>query len=196
MPDKLYQLHIELEEIKPPIWRRFAVKSDITLDRLHDVIQIVMGWTDSHAHGFVIEGKRYVENPESEEDGINEAAVSLCDVVKKKGIEFTYIYDYGDDWEHRLKVEKANVPYDRRHGPLFCLEGRGACPPEDVGGVSGFKEFCKAMSNKAHPSHEEYCDWYGEESFERDRFDVDDVNLSLLMYLRWSRERALSWEWE
>ena len=70
MNERLYLLKIRLLEIEPEIWRRFVVPADITLDRLHDVIQIVMGWTDSHLHEFTIGKKRYTEYPESKEDGL------------------------------------------------------------------------------------------------------------------------------
>ncbi len=63
MNERFYLLKIQLLDIESAIWRRFVVPASITLDRLHDVIQIVMGWTDSHLHEFTIENQRYTEYP-------------------------------------------------------------------------------------------------------------------------------------
>lgn len=194
MQNRNIQLNIELEGITPRIWRRFVVPSNITLDRLHDVIQIVMGWTDTHLHEFVIKDNRYTDLSESEENGKREEE-GLCrlrSLVDRSGAEFTYIYDFGDDWVHRLKVEKTNMDDDEEWGNLFCLDGGGNCPPEDVGGIPGFEEFCEAISSKKHPEHETMKAWYGED-FERDFFSCEEVNLGLLFFLRWSKDRALPW---
>ena len=86
MEDRMYLLTIRLDGIEPEIWRRFVAPGDITLDRLHDVIQIVMGWQDYHLHTFTIGKKRYTENPESKEDGAREDRYRLVDLIKKKGI--------------------------------------------------------------------------------------------------------------
>lgn len=188
------QLCIELEGISPRIWRRFVVPSTITLDRLHDVIQIVMGWTDTHLHEFVIKDKHYTDLSESEEyeKREEEGLCRLRSLVDRSGAEFTYIYDFGDNWVHRLKVEKTDMDDDEEWGDLFCLDGGGNCPPEDVGGIPGFDEFCEAISSKKHPEHETMKAWYGED-FDRDFFSSEEVNLGLLFFLRWSKDRALPW---
>jgi hypothetical protein len=85
MSDRFYQLNIRLLDIEPAIWRRFVVPADITLDRLHDVIQIVMGWDDSHLHEFTIGKKRYTEFPESEEEGLESGQYRLGDLIRQKG---------------------------------------------------------------------------------------------------------------
>ncbi len=55
----VYQLKITLKGVRPPIWRRIQVKSDITLHALHRTIQTVMGWEDEHLHDFNIKGVLY-----------------------------------------------------------------------------------------------------------------------------------------
>ena len=107
MTERFYLMKIQLLDIEPVIWRRFVVPANITLDRLHDVIQIVMGWTDSHLHEFTIGNKRYTEYPESKEDGLVCGRYRLGDLIKQKGRTFSYLYDFGDSWEHELALEES-----------------------------------------------------------------------------------------
>ncbi len=86
----------------------------------------------------------------------------------------TYEYDFGDDWQHELLVEKIHPAEKGTHYPI-CLEGAGACPPEDVGGVPGYAEFLKAMSDPNHPEHQDYRDWIGG-PFDSQKFDHKKVN--------------------
>jgi len=187
-----YQIKMALSGIKPPIWRRFSVPGEITLDRLHDVIQIVMGWEEMHLHCFEINGQRYTEAPEDADlDGVEEGRHRLCDLIKRPKAKFTYEYDFGDGWHHTLVIEKITpVPKDHE-ARIVCLHGRRSCPPEDVGGIWGYGEFLAALANPEHAEHTEYLEWCGGE-FDPDAFDEDTVNLELLKYARWSRPRVLS----
>ena len=123
MNERFYLLKIQLLDIEPAIWRRFAVPASITLDRLHDVIQIIMGWTDSHLHEFTIGKKRYTEYPESKEDGLVCGKYRLGDLIKQKGRTFSYIYDFGDGWEHKLVLEESRYFNPELRTELACLEG-------------------------------------------------------------------------
>ena len=194
MNERFYLLKIQLLDIEPAIWRRFVVPGSITLDRLHDVIQIVMGWTDSHLHEFTIGKKRYTEYPEFKEDGLACGRYRLVNLIKRKGRTFGYIYDFGDFWKHELLIEESRYFDPRLRTPIVCLDGARACPPEDVGGVSGYFEFCKALKDPKHEEHESYMEWSGGD-FDSERFDVDSVNWELMKYLRWSRDRYLNWGW-
>ena len=138
MNDRLYLLTIELLDIEPKIWRQFVVPASITLDRLHDVIQIVMGWQDCHQHEFVIGKKKYTENPEEKDDGEVDGLFRLVDLVKQKCENIHYLYDFGDGWGHEITIEDSRYPHSQLQGPLECLDGARACPPEDVGGTAGF----------------------------------------------------------
>jgi len=194
MHTRLYLLKIELLDIEPVIWRRFVVPADITLDRLHDVIQIVMGWKDSHLHEFSIGKKRYTENPESKEEGLEEGKYRLVDLCKKKGRTMSYWYDFGDDWQHTITLEDSNYFDPGLDFPMVCLEGEGACPPEDVGGVPGYYEFCKVMSDPDHKEHESFSEWYASppcyhKVYYREKCDMDAINHDLFAYQRWSRTR-------
>ncbi|PLX68400.1 MAG: plasmid pRiA4b ORF-3 family protein [Denitrovibrio sp.] len=193
-----YKLKIEMMHVTPKIWRSFYVPSNITLDRLHDVIQIIMGWEDSHLHDFVINGKPYTSLPEDEPDGDSEDVYRLKELIKKKGESFDYIYDFGDDWFHKIKLEDINYKPADPSEILGCIAGEGTCPPEDVGGVGGYEEFCEIMANFQHEEHKETYDWYvdmtGNTIFDPSAFDVDEVNWELGKYVKWTRDRVLGWD--
>ena len=195
MNKRLYLLKIRLLEIEPEIWRRFVVPADITLDRLHDVIQIVMGWSDSHLHEFTIGKRRYTEYPESKEDGPECGRYRLVDLIRQKGRTFRYLYDFGDSWEHEVIVEDSRYFNPETIDPVECLDGARACPPEDVGGVPGYYEFCKSLKDPYHEEHESYMQWSGGE-YDSEKFNPDEVNWELMKYLRWSRERFQPWQTE
>ncbi len=192
MNERFYLLNIQLLDIEPLIWRRFVVPASITLDRLHDVIQIVMGWTDSHLHAFTIGKKRYTEYPEFRDDGFECGRYRLGDLIKQKGRTFQYMYDFGDSWEHELVIEDSRYFNPERRTEPACLEGERACPPEDVGGVYGYFEFCNALKDPTHEEHESYMEWSGGD-YDSESFDADDVNWELMKYLRWSRDRYQNW---
>lgn len=191
---RLYLLRIQLLDIEPEIWRRFVVPGDITLDRLHDVIQIVMGWTDSHLHEFTIRKKRYTEYPECREDGLPCGNYCLVDLIKQKGSEFHYLYDFGDYWEHKLVIEDSRYSHAELREEVECLGGERACPPEDVGGVPGYYEFCEVLKDPNHEEHEYFKVWSGG-NYDSERYDANAVNMELLKYLCWSRYRERIWRW-
>ncbi len=193
MNERLYLLEIQMVDIEPAIWRRFVVPSSITLDRLHDVIQIVMGWADSHLHEFTIGKKRYTEYPESKEDGLECGRYRLGDLMKQKGRTFRYLYDFGDGWDHQLSLVDSRYFNPEQQIELACLEGERACPPEDVGGVPGYGEFCKVLKDPNHEEYESYMEWSGGD-YDSERFDADVVTWELMKYLRWSRDRYQRWE--
>lgn len=193
MNRRFYLLKIQLLDIEPAIWRRFVVPADITLDRLHDIIQIVMGWTDSHLHQFTIGKKRYTEYPESKEDGLVCGLYRLGDLLKQKGRTFQYLYDFGDGWEHELVLEDSRYFHPELRGGAACLEGERACPPEDVGGVHGYFDFCEALKDPSHEEHEDWMEWSGG-TFDSEQFDSGLVTWELFKYLRWSRDRYQEWD--
>src|SRR5208283_2603116 len=102
----LYQLKITLRDCKPAIWRRIVVRADMKLDRLHHVIQIAMGWTDSHLHQFVAGGDYYGQ-PDRDRDAemLNEKRYSVADLAPVAKARFAYEYDFGDSWEHEVLLE-------------------------------------------------------------------------------------------
>ncbi|WP_420232884.1 plasmid pRiA4b ORF-3 family protein [Pseudomonas sp. ABY48] len=173
-PDLLL-LHIELKWITPTIWRRFAVPENITLGKLHHVIQVVMGWSDSHLHEFEIAGENYgMPDPDGWGPTVNpEARKTLIKALNGKRT-FNYLYDFGDSWHHRIKVEKT-LPAIACPQVPYCIEGANACPPEDVGGGPGYEDFLEAMANPDHPEHDAIVEWHGE-TFDPTIFDCERVN--------------------
>src|SRR4051794_17726455 len=130
----IYTLRVELQHIEPLIWRRVHVPTDISLPRLHDVLQVVMGWTDSHLHSFHVGDRGYTnaEDP-AELNMVPEKGRKLDELLGDTIREFDYEYDFGDGWQHRIVVEEIGKPVVDWPYPL-CVAGERACPPEDVGG--------------------------------------------------------------
>ena len=171
----LYQIKVSLNGAKPPIWRRLVIFSAMDLEELHDVLQIVMGWTDSHLHQFIAGDERYgVPDPNFENGTIPERGVRVGALLKKEKQWMTYEYDFGDGWEHKIVLEKV-LPYESGARVPKCIGGRRGCPPEDVGGIWGYAEFLEAYEDKNHPEHEEMMEWAGE-YFDPERFDLSEIN--------------------
>lgn len=179
-PTSIHQLKVTLRGIRPPIWRRIQVPSTINLRRLHDVIQEAMGWTQSHLYEFEIDGIRYGEPSPDDDYGIptrSAKSTQLRRVAPEAGARFLYTYDFGDDWEHLVQVEKVLAP-ERGVDYPRCLTGRRACPPEDVGGTWGYEEFLEAIKDPKHEEHANMLEWVGGE-FDPEAFDVQEVNAAL-----------------
>ena len=174
-PPVVYQLKVTLKGSRPPIWRRMQVINDTTLAQLHRLLQCVMGWEDAHLYQFVISGIRYGD-PRllGELDAEDARTVPLATLGLCEKRKFLYEYDFGDSWEHELLVEKI-LPRDEGKRYPVCLTGKGACPPEDCGGIWGYASFLEAIRDSEHPEHDEMLEWVGGE-FDPDIFDLDEVN--------------------
>jgi hypothetical protein len=172
----IYQMKVTLIDSQPPIWRRLQVESGVTIDRLHDTLQIVMGWSNSHMHGFRV---RQRAQPGSRPrwlpvESADEKTMRLSDLLRRPRDWCVYDYDFGDGWAHQLLLEQivARVPSARY--PMV-LAGRGACPPEDVGGLSGYYHFLEVIKDPKHPEHDDMWEWAGGK-FDPSAFNVHDVN--------------------
>jgi hypothetical protein len=173
-----YQLLVELDGVKPKVWRRLLVPVTIELPLLHVMLLWGMGWAGGHLHEFVFGHDHYGPiEPGLELDGVgDEDGVTLRDALGARRT-FLYVYDYGDNWRHELKVEKIVMPPE----PITrarCIGGENACPPEDVGGASGYEEFLEALADPNHPEHVQLKDWIGR-PFDPTAFDMDEVNRRL-----------------
>ncbi len=125
----------------------------MSLSRLHAVLQIVMGWTNSHLHQFKAGGRYYGEpDPEFAEmlEVVDERQVRLNQIAPDVKARFVYEYDFGDSWEHELVVEKILSAEKGAQYPR-CMDGKRACPPDDVGGVWGYQDFLEAMRDPRPP---------------------------------------------
>lgn len=173
----VYQIKVTLEGVRPAVWRRLLVPSSISLETFHDVLQIAIGWTDSHLHQFEARGQFYgVLDPELEFDAPtkDEARVRLDDILKKEKDSMRYEYDFGDSWNHKIVLEKVLAPAGGVVVPS-CIGGARACPPEDCGGIWGYAEFLKVIRNPSHAEHDEMLEWAGG-SFDAEHFDAREVN--------------------
>ena len=177
----VYQFKITLKGIKPPIWRRIQVPATYSFWDLHVAIQDSMGWTDTHLHNFEI------MNPvkhRREEIGIPDTEFFENDIKpgwKKKIAKYfsmnnakaVYVYDYGDNWEHNVVLEKI-VPEKAGVQYPVCIKGVRACPPEDCGGPDGYQRFLEIIMDPAHEEYQEMLEWAGGD-FNPDDFDPDDL---------------------
>ena len=184
-----FRVRLDLHGAKPPVWRRLELPGDLTLPRVHDVIQAAMGWTNSHLHRFRTghdhRSPYFVTHFDIEEgeDGTLEDDVRLDQLVAEKGDELWYEYDFGDGWDHQLVVEevlKGSPP------TLRCTGGRMACPPEDCGGIGGYEELAawvrsgyneaqlpQGFEDAEHGHGWLPVDWHP------DHFDVEETNAAL-----------------
>jgi hypothetical protein len=179
----VYHLKITLREIRPPIWRRVQVPAGVRLSCLHDVFQIVMGWTDSHLHQFEKDGACYgVPDEEDTIEIIDESRVSLVTLLESEGDSLVYTYDFGDGWRHDVVLEKI-LPADPAVTRPSCLAGERHCPPEDVGGPSGYERFLEVIFDPTHAEHTDMVTWAGGR-FQAEDFDLTEVNRRLSR-MRW-----------
>lgn len=185
-----YVVRVDLDGAKPPIWRRLHLASDLTLDRLHDVLQAAMGWADSHLHHFQMgpDAKDFRMTPfltdydleEGETDGVHERDVRLDQTLAKPGQRLFYTYDFGDSWHHTLKLEKVE-PWVEGSPDATCITGRRSCPLEDVGGLAGYAEALAALRGEPGADPEwtrDLLDWLPPD-FDPEAFDVEVVNNAL-----------------
>jgi len=158
---KVYELQVSLRGSQSLIWRRVQVLNDITLFRFHNILQLVMGWTNSHLHQFLV-GQTYYGEPDPEYGADHEDVrrVRLSRVLRKPQDAMVYEYDFGDGWEHDIVLERIVDPDPGAQYP-FILAAEGACPPEDVGGIEGYYEFLRALANPRHPQHRDMKAWWG-----------------------------------
>jgi hypothetical protein len=189
----IYELRITLQDIRPPIWRLVQVPDTLCLSRLHDVLQTVTGWTDSHLHRFEKDGKHWGVPEHDEDDGIeiiDESRTTIGAVLTTPGDSMLYVYDFGDNWRHNVTLEKT-LPAAGAVRPV-CIAGERHCPPEDVGGVPGYAEFLEVIFEPGHAEYEHYVRWAGGPSplnrsvggFQPEEFDIMAVN-DALSRMRW-----------
>lgn len=185
--DEILQIKISIEEITPKIWRRFQVEDSLTFHQLHKVIQLVMGWSDSHLYGFKAGDKEYQDEKSEDfgdvgDENILPSGKNRVSLLKEKQ-KFNYTYDFGDCWEHLLVVEKI-LPRTASVSYPVCLEGERNCPPEDCGSVPGYYNLMAVRKNKKHPEYESLIkEWLGED-YDPEYFNPQEVNTELRRMFR------------
>ncbi|MPZ54662.1 MAG: hypothetical protein GEU79_18370, partial [Acidimicrobiia bacterium] len=178
----VHQLKVTLGVVKPPVWRRLAVRSDMMLGELAGVLEGAMGWMGGHLHVFDINGVTYGNpDPEWAIADRDENRYPLGVALPTVGSTMRWDYDFGDGWEHQVEVEEIGSPEQGVDYPV-CIEGGRACPPEDCGGPPGYENLLSAWRNPDHPQHVELSEWVPP-GFDPKRFDPGRATAAM-------RERA------
>lgn len=177
----IYQLKVSLKGCRSPIWRRLHVASTDSLENIHQILQVTMGWYNEHLHQFV-KGRTVYGSPDEafESDTMDEADFRLDQVLKAEKDKLFYEYDFADGWLHEIVLEKI-LPFDTQAILPVCIKGLRACPPEDIGGVCGYDMFLDITADPSHPDYEAMLEWVGED-FDAELFDLKQVNDFLREY--------------
>ena len=189
-----YRIRVDLKDTRPPLWRRLELASDLFLDELHEVIQVAFGWTDSHLHGFASGPSFYAAAAErylcpfdvaEDEDGIPEGDVRVDEVLATPGGKLSYLYDYGDHWQHVIALE-AVLPRSAGAPRAACIACRRRGPAEDCGGAHAY-ELIEAAADPRHPGRADaaasFAGMFGSEAdiaeMTGNAFDMDEINAAL-----------------
>jgi hypothetical protein len=180
--EPVVQLKIMLLGVQPPIWRRVQVGTSVRFDQLHQLFQTVMGWTNSHLHEFRVNEQRIGQffdglDLEGDDELIDEKTVRLGEVITQADTSFQYTYDFGDSWEHEIVIEHWLTAATQMFYPV-CLDGERNCPPEDCGGVWGYKELLTVLNDRTHPDQDETLTWLGGR-YHPESFNLSQVNRQL-----------------
>jgi Plasmid pRiA4b ORF-3-like protein len=179
--DTTFQFKLQLNNIKnPPVWRRIKMPADFTFYDFHEVIQLTFGWTNSHLFMFSPNGFGsslvITDTQNNDDDGygrrLDADSVLLSEIFKTEKQHFSYIYDFGDSWEHKITLEKII-----EEPSIFpeCTAGKGKCPPEDCGGIWGYERLKEILADKKHPEYKETAQWLGlrkNETWDPAEFDI------------------------
>ena len=177
---KEYRIRIRLNATEREIWREIVVPSDLTLEVLANVLVAVMGWSGEHLFCFIHKGRHYCSSFEMKEslmgNELDFSQYAVSDLLKRKGDKMELDYDYGDGWEHDVEViETRDYGICDTHNIRF-INGFGACPPEDCGGVWGYEQLLAIREKKRKTKEErEQLDWY--EMSKKYYFDPDDCDI-------------------
>lgn len=179
-----FQIRVDLVGAQPPLWRRLAMPSNLTLDRVHEVLQLAFEWTDDHLHRFAVASGRKMSRTEpilsTSDDpgngGVSESELRLDQLLAKVGDSLFYTYDFGDDWRHVLKLEAVETLPTSDPG-VRCISGRRRGAPEDVGGIYFYDELLAAATDPDHPDREQFAERI--DDFELWDFE-DHIDLALI----------------
>jgi hypothetical protein len=155
-------LRLKLDDVEPAVVRRLEAPLTIRLDRLHLVLQAAMGWTNSHLYEIRARDVGWgMPEPDFGDGPLDASKTRLADVLEDVGVKsLKYLYDFGDGWEHTIRIERVTDPVPGIAYPRL-IEAVGRCPPEDVGGPWGYSEFLEAITDPDHEEHAERVEWAG-----------------------------------
>jgi hypothetical protein len=182
--DQILQIHVSLEGTNPEVWRRILVPGSFTLEALHSVFQLTMGWQMSHLYDFRVDGVRFSDPDDFDDRPIRSVETDLISAFT--GVNsILYTYDFGDDWKHNIRVEEIQAIRGKFKYPI-CIGGENACPPEDCGSFFGYEEFKEKISDPEHPEHGSTLRWVGG-YFDPFSFDPNRINRDLLWNVDWKQ---------
>jgi hypothetical protein len=184
-------LRIKLDDVEPAVLRRVQVPVTIRLDRLHMVLQAAMGWTNSHLYEIRVRDVGWgMPDPNFGNGPLDASKVRLIDVLEDVGARsLKYLYDFGDGWEHSIRIERVTNVVPGMTYPCL-VEATGRCPPEDVGGPWGYREFLDAIANPDHEEHAERLEWIGG-SFDPTEPDTPALtNAVEILAKKWARKTS------
>jgi Plasmid pRiA4b ORF-3-like protein len=184
-------LKVTLNDVKPAVVRRIEVPLSIRLDRLHLVLQAALGWTNSHLYEVRARDTGWgVPDPDFGDGPLDARKARLVDVIEDTGVRsLKYLYDFGDGWEHTVRIERVTEPIPGISYPRL-IDAVGRCPPEDVGGPPGYAEFLDALADPDHEQHAENLQWIGGH-FDPRAVDLERLTRNLAaLAKRWSRPPA------
>ncbi len=187
--NSIARLKVTLDDVKPTVQRRVEVPLTIRLDRLHLVLQAAMGWTNSHLYEIKARDVGWgMPDPDFGDGPLDAKKARLADVLEDVGTKtIKYLYDFGDGWEHTVKVERVIDAVPGLAYPVL-IDAVGRCPPEDVGGPWGYAEFLNALADPAHENHAEMVEWIGE-TFDPNTVDVEALaNDVAVLAKAWTRK--------
>jgi len=188
-PHTIARLSVTLEDVEPNVTRRLEVPADIRLDRLHLVLQAAMGWTNSHLYEIRAgEAGWGIPDPDWPDGPLDARKATLWDVIEDTGAKtLRYVYDFGDNWEHVVRIDRFLDPDPAAAYPVLTA-ATGRCPPEDVGGFPGYEEFLAAVANPNHERHEEIKEWWPE-NFDAAAAPIEDLKSAVAALARqWNRK--------
>jgi len=182
-------LKVTLDHVKPTVQRRVAVPLTIRLDRLHLLLQAALGWTNSHLYEIRARDVGWgMPDPDWDNGPLDARKTRLVDVLEDTAVRtFKYIYDFGDGWEHTIKIERIIAPVPGLEYPIL-IDATGRCPPEDVGGPPGYSDLLDVLADTKHERHAETKQWVG------GAFDPNALNINQLAHAvealakRWTRK--------
>lgn len=174
----VHRLKVTLREVRPSVWRRIEVSSDVTLGRLSGILEAAMGWLGGHLHAFDVAGTIYgIPDPDWEVTALDEGRFRLGAVLPWVGSTMRWDYDFGDGWKHDVVVEAIGPPELGMEYPV-CLKGRRACPPEDCGGPWGYGELLQLLAAPDLEDPDDRRGWVGP-YFDPARFDQREATTAM-----------------
>lgn len=184
----VFQFRIQIKGItKPPVWRKVSIPDDFTFLDFHYIIQVALGW--QNAHLFEFRDREYQSNirigvpyddffdPDFAAQTRDASHIELSAVFNQAGQKLLYVYDFGDSWVHEITLESIT---DGKQKTAVCLCGKGACPPEDCGGIWGYEDIKQLFETAPASKQADDCrKWLGlkkKEVWDAKSFDIEKVN--------------------